>query len=142
MKIALIRDGTAQLTVKNVVINIKMLDIYKKIEEVIEAERQVQLKERGGKERTTWYPSEIGGCLRGAYAKRLGIIPDKELDERTKRVFKCGNMFEDFILDLIGEDEEYTLEREVRVEDNELHFSGRIDALITYKDGTKEALGN
>jgi len=116
-----------------------MLDIYKKLETFIDKENEEQSKEREGKERTTWYASELGNCPRGTYYKRLGVEPDEELDARTKRVFKCGNIFEDFILDRLI-DGDHTLEREVRVENKELHISGRIDGLITYKDGTQEIL--
>ena len=43
-------------------------------------------------------PSSLGQCFRRQYWTRLGEAPSNPIDERTLRVFKCGNMFEDFIV--------------------------------------------
>ena len=104
---------------------------------------------REHKDRTGWYASELGNCMRQSYMKRLGLKADEEFDDRTLRVFDVGYRDEDFTLqDLekaIGvRDPRFPFikkfEREIRVEDKELHVSGRMDGLITYEDDEQEVI--
>ncbi len=43
-------------------------------------------------------PSSLGQCYRRQYWSRKGETPSNPIDERTLRVFKCGNLFEDFVI--------------------------------------------
>ena len=42
-------------------------------------------------------PSQMGYCFRRQYWYRKGVTPTNPPDARTLRVFKCGNLFEDFV---------------------------------------------
>jgi hypothetical protein len=50
------------------------------------------------REKTSWYASDMGKCLSGVYYARMGL-PVAPKDDRLLRVFKCGNIFEDFVLE-------------------------------------------
>lgn len=43
-------------------------------------------------------PSKLGQCYRRHYWSRKGETETNPPDERTKRVFACGNIFEDFVV--------------------------------------------
>jgi len=43
-------------------------------------------------------PSSLGQCYRRQYWSRKGEKPSNPIDERTMRVFKCGNIFEEFVV--------------------------------------------
>jgi len=118
-----------------------MLDIQRYLNKNIEEENKEESKKHG--DITSWHISRLGSCLRGLFLERLGVEADEEFDKRTLRVFKVGKMFEDYVLETIKDsvkNEIKEIEREIRVEDEELDISGRIDALINYKDGQKEIL--
>lgn len=87
------------------------------------------LKEnRPNKIQTTWHPSSLGQCLTGAFLTRKGVCK-KEFDDRTLRVFKCGNLFENFVIDLI-EKSGVPYEKQVRCESEEMNMSGYIDIVV------------
>lgn len=97
----------------------------------------IKEEEREKKEITSWHCSKLGSCLRGIYLDRIGAKPDEELNERTLRVFHCGNIFEKWLIDLISikkKEEDYEIETQKRVEDKELGVSGRVDLIIRKKD--------
>lgn len=87
-------------------------------------------------QQTSWHASSLGNCLRGQYYQRLGVEPDKEIDERTLRVFQCGNMFEDWVVDLVKGKFD-SVETQVRVEDKNLDVSGYADIVIGHNGGKK-----
>ena len=93
-------------------------------------------KEREHKEQTSWYISQLGTCMRGQYLQRIGKKPDSELDARTLRVFDMGNKIEDWVVELVRQNEEYKMETQVHVVSEDLGISGYID-LVLEKDGEK-----
>lgn len=93
-------------------------------------------KDREPREQKSWHPSALGSCLRGAYFQRLGVKADTEFDDRTLRVFHCGNLFESWLVELIKKTE-LTIEEQVRVEDEKLNVSGYADIVASNKEGKK-----
>lgn len=85
-------------------------------------------EKREDKEVKNWYASGLGSCMTGRYLERMGVEPDEDFDERTLRVFSVGNMFEDWLISLIGKGHKF--ETQTRVESKELDISGKIDLLI------------
>ena len=49
------------------------------------------------------HASSLYGCLRGAIHAVLGTPPSKEPDARKLGVFQAGNLFEDYIIDSLGD---------------------------------------
>jgi hypothetical protein len=47
--------------------------------------------------------TSLSKCLRGVVNGMLGVEKDTQLDARTLGVFKAGNLFEDFIVDALGD---------------------------------------
>ena len=92
------------------------------IQELINA----KVREREEKEITSFHCSKLGSCLTGVYLQRSGVKPDEEFDDRTLRVFSAGKLFEEWIVGLV-EASGATIEKQVRVEDKELNFSGYAD---------------
>jgi len=72
------------------------------IQEIIN--KSVRGKRRKHHEQKTWYVSSLGSCLTANYLARKGIAT-KEFDDRTLRVFKVGNMFEDWLVEQVAEGE-------------------------------------
>jgi len=91
---------------------------------------------REKKEITSWHISKLGSCLRGLYLERMGVEPDQPFDDRTLRIFNVGNIFEDWLTELLKK--KLKLETQVRVEDKKLNVSGYADAVIEY-EGKKKA---
>jgi CRISPR/Cas system-associated exonuclease Cas4 (RecB family) len=78
---------------------------------------------------TSWNISKLGSCLTGMYLERLGVKPDTDFDERTLRVFNVGNIFEDWVVDIIksiGKE----VETQTRLEDKKLGVSGKLDLKV------------
>jgi hypothetical protein len=82
---------------------------------------------------TSWQASKVGGCLSGVYFERLGIPPLEELDAITKRKFKCGDLFEQFVVEQIAKTGT-PHETQVRVEDKTLGVTGYADVVIEGKE--------
>jgi len=93
----------------------------------------VRSRKRKKKEITSWHISKIGSCMRGTYLERLGVKPNKEIDDRTLRVFDLGNKVEDWVVDLISSQDGVKIETQTRVEDKKLGVSGYSDVIIKYK---------
>lgn len=93
---------------------------------IIEDELMKHLKE-GRKEWkvTSWQASRIGMCPCGIYLERMGVEPDEDFDDRTLRVFKAGNLFEDFIISLLP-----GAELQKRIEWKEQDVTGYADAIF------------
>jgi hypothetical protein len=63
-------------------------------------QKAVQPKENRPK--TSWWASDMGKCLSGAFYARQGI-PQAPIDDRTLRVFSIGSHFEKWVIDNIKE---------------------------------------
>jgi len=88
---------------------------------------------------TSWQASKLGLCLSGVVYERLGAKPLEEVDSRTLRVFKCGNLFEEYIVNQLKQYEQYAseplhVEEQVRVEDPILGVTGYADVVLNFKD--------
>lgn len=94
-----------------------------------------KVSEREEREVKHWHCSRLGACPTGMYLERTGTKPDEEFDERTLRVFSCGKIFEDWLIDLVKN--ECQLEQQVRIEDTTLDVTGYADAVVTLPDGRK-----
>lgn len=82
------------------------------------------------KKKVSFWPTDLGGkCLSGAYYRRQGLEPDSTPDDRTLRIFKCGNLFEQFVIDQLKETGE-TYETQVRLEIPEYDLTGYADLLL------------
>ena len=80
---------------------------------------------------TSWQASKLGSCLTGVYLERLGIKPDTEFDNRTLRVFSCGHIFEEWIVDLCKKQPGNTVETQVRAELPEYDATGYADMVVS-----------
>lgn len=108
------------------------------IDEVIEQKNSERKKEYTQK---TFHASSLGNCLRGTYLQRLGIEPDEPVETSVLRKFMAGNLFEDWLIDLYkGNKKIKSVETQTRVESKLYDMSGRLDALLTYQDGSKEII--
>ncbi len=89
------------------------------------------------KDQRHWHISRLGQCVTGQYLERLGKEPDAPFDDRTLRVFKCGNIFEDFIVKEVSKSAAWDgaeYDTQFHVEDNALDVSGYVDLVIKYKN--------
>src|SRR3990167_4184673 len=91
-----------------------------------------ETKER--KQQTSWHPSSLGSCLTGAYLARSGAKRDEEFDDRTLRVFKVGNMMEQWLVDTI-ESTGAKFKKQVRIELPELDVTGYADLVMETPNG-------
>ncbi len=122
----------------------KNFSIQEMVNKAIADENSKRVK----KEQTSWHPSSLGGCLTGVYLSRwatnqtpeklkeLGISLTKEFDERTLRVFHCGNVFEEWIVELLRKQYQ-NIERQVRILIPELNVSGYADLVVNFDDGSR-----
>ncbi len=94
--------------------------------------KSLRSKKRKKKEITSWHISKIGSCMRGTYLQRLGHKPDKEIDDRTLRIFDIGNKIEDWVVDLLKSQKGVIVETQTRVEDLKLNVSGYSDVIVQY----------
>lgn len=69
------------------------------IDNYIREERAKRDEERKDKEEA-FYFSSIGYCQRRQYLTRLGVYPDM-IDDRLRRVFAVGNIFEDWVVTIL-----------------------------------------
>jgi hypothetical protein len=80
----------------------------------------------------SWWPTDLGKCLSGAYYRRLGAKPDKEFTDRQLRIFKCGNLFEDFIAEQVKKSGNgYKIETQARIKLPEYDLTGYADLRIS-----------
>jgi hypothetical protein len=98
-------------------------------------------KKRADYTQSSWHASSLGNCLRGTYLQRLGVEPDEPMKVGTLRKFKAGELFEEWLIDLLRKNKDIKdVETQTRVESKLYNLSGRLDAMLTYKDGTKEVI--
>ena len=96
------------------------------IQEIIDEEIKRKREGRESKKQTSWHASSIGNCLRGQYIKRLGILPEPEMDARKLRVFDVGNQMENWVVELFR-GKFPGAQTQVRIEDKKLNISGYAD---------------
>lgn len=70
--------------------------IQKLIDEYIAERREKRKKD-------AWSPSSFGQCFRKQYWQREGKEHSNPIDARTLRVFKCGDLFHEFVQNIIKE---------------------------------------
>lgn len=96
------------------------------------------------KEYASWRASSMGKCLREHYYRRLGVKPTSPPDERKDRVFKVGDIFHEWIqnmvLDSMGKEvfkhgEIVAVEVEKELSSSKWDNAGRCDLLIMFADG-------
>ena len=87
---------------------------------------------------TSWQASKIGGCLSGVYLERLGVPRLEQIDARLRRVFQCGNLFEEYVVTQIEKANIAKVETQLRVEDAVLDVTGYADIKLEYLDGSIE----
>lgn len=86
-----------------------------------------------------WWATDLGKCLRGAYYARLGDAEKSELDDRTYRVFKAGQVFEQFVVDTLKSkvsDYEFTQPETIYMKEHDL--SCRPDLIVKHKETGKQ----
>lgn len=103
------------------------------MQQVLEPIALIKQKEREEKAINSWYLSGFGTPLIGRYMQRLGVATDLPPDKRLQRVFDVGNIFEDWVVGILKQNPNITVETQERVEDKALGVSGRLDLLITDK---------
>lgn len=76
--------------------------------------------------------SSLSKCLRGVVHEMLGAQKDNPPDARKLGVFKAGNLFEDFIVDALGE---FMLDRQTEYvyKYKGVYLTGRDDGTILYE---------
>ena len=89
--------------------------------------------EQWDKER--WYATDLGGCLGGAYFKRLGEPPSNPPDSRSLRIMRMGKKIEDLVIEDIerhlSEDPNILfLDKQGYMFDEGLNASGKYDLLV------------
>lgn len=115
-----------------------MLNIQKVINETLRAKQT--LRDNSDYQQTSWHFSGFGTSMLERYMKRLGIEPDKPIDDRLLRVFDLGNKIEEWVVDLLKENDNYEIETQGRVEDKKLNVSGYIDVKLKDKTTGEEIL--
>lgn len=71
----------------------------KRIAEIINDAIAVEQAGRVGRKRSgKWSPSSFGRCYRYQYWNRKDEPKSNPPDDRTYRVFRCGNLFEDYVI--------------------------------------------
>ncbi len=92
------------------------------INKSVNSEREKYIKK-------SWWAGDLGKCLSGVYYERLGVEPDTKFDDRTLRVFKAGNLFENFVIEQLKK-LDTAFETQVRVEMPEYDLTGYADLVI------------
>lgn len=77
---------------------------------------------------TSFHVGSLSGCLRGAYLERKGEHVKMPYDARKLRVFKMGNLVEEFVEDCLTKAGKI-VETQGRLEWPEFNLSGRFDFL-------------
>lgn len=79
--------------------------------------------------KNSWWSTDLGKCLTGAYYRRMGLKPTTPLTEKEYRRFKTGNLFEDFVIEQIRKTGA-EFETQVPIYVPEWDLGGRIDLKI------------
>lgn len=105
------------------------LDISKLVGEKLKADDAAKDPEYYNHREGVVHVTSLTRCLRGVVLEMLGAKPDKEVDTRKLGVFKAGNLFEDFVLDAMG-DRVIERQREYVYQYKGLTVVGRSDGLM------------
>lgn len=81
------------------------------IQQLIDAALVKKPYPRSGK----WSPSSFGKCFRAQFWNRKDELKTNVPDKRTLRVFKVGNLFEEFVVSLLGD-----VQRQARIETEDI----------------------
>jgi len=104
------------------------------IQQMIRESLKMENESREKKDTNCWFVSGIGSCMRGMYLQRMGI-QGEPIDQRTLQVFDMGNIQESLIIkritDWIEKKGLYTIETQIRVQNESLDVRGRLDILMT-----------
>ena len=79
------------------------LNIPKIIEERLVKENKEKDPEYYSHREGVVHTTSLSKCLRGVVHEMLGAKKDGEIDARKLGVFKAGNLFEDFVIDALGD---------------------------------------
>lgn len=74
-----------------------------------------------------WWVTDLSKCLRGVYYQRLGYEPDTPVSPRVKRIFKVGNIFEEWITNALKQREDLEITAQEPLTLPEKHLTGRLD---------------
>ena len=86
------------------------------------------LERKGDRKRSGKFsPSSLGKCYRAQYWNRKDEPQSNPVDERTQRVFKAGNLFHEFVQDVII-DNNWGVQKEVLIETED--FKGYADLVL------------
>ncbi len=110
------------------------------IQQLINNQIRKENDSREKKEQLGWYVSSLGSCLCGTYLSRLGLKPDEEFDDRTLRVLRVGNQTENWIIDLIKQQEGYRALTQTSLMNSELNLRGRYDLYLQHIETGKELI--
>src|SRR3990167_4723914 len=99
------------------------------IDNYIKEERAKRDEERKDKEEA-FYFSSIGYCQRRQYLTRLGVYPDN-IDDRLRRVFAVGNIFEDWIVKILEKKFKIKTQGSITTEG----WRGRYDMILEDREG-------
>lgn len=79
------------------------------------------------KEQNSWYSSALGQCLTRTYLERKGVTK-AEFDERVLRIFTVGNIFEDWIAEIVAK--KAKVETQVSAVWEAMDLRGRVDLMV------------
>jgi len=81
-----------------------------------------------------WHPSSISSpCMRAALLQKQGVEPSNPPNDQTKRVFRIGHIFHEFVQEAISNQPAITLAlSEVKVAHPLLEVEGAADMLVAY----------
>lgn len=96
---------------------------------------QKETEERKNKKAEYFYASSLGSCKRKQIWKRMNEPETNPADNRTLRIFSVGNIFHEWIQDLL-EKAGVLINKEQTIINEEYNYKGRYDALCE-KDGKK-----
>ncbi|MEX2053046.1 MAG: hypothetical protein WD898_02355 [Candidatus Paceibacterota bacterium] len=79
------------------------LNIPKIVEEKLIADNKVKDPEYFGYREGVVHSTSLAKCLRGVVHEMLGAKKDNEMQPRKLGIFKAGNLFEDFVVEALGD---------------------------------------
>ena len=80
-----------------------------------------------------WYASELGRCQRKSFLRRLGLVKSNPIADRILFTFEIGNRMHDWIQEILG-NYGVLVEKENTIIDEESHYRGRSDEVISLYD--------
>lgn len=105
------------------------LNIPKLVEQQLIKENKEKDPEYYGHREGVVHSTSLAKCLRGVIHEMLGAKKDNEMEARKLGVFKAGNLFEDFVIDALG-DKVVHKQREYEYRYKDIILVGRSDYTI------------